>query len=114
MAASVDALSAFPPRTWQPRTECLPPDGVYATRIGLADGAYQSITNIGMRPTFAEPERTFETHIFDFNRDIYGQEVKLEARRADSARAEIRVGAGPRRADRGADLQRAKEILATV
>ena len=54
----------------QNRTECIPPDGVYATRLILPDGAYPSITNIGMRPTFAEPERTFEAHIFDFDRDI--------------------------------------------
>ena len=69
----------FPTANIQSRTELLPPDGVYATRIILPDGnAHGSITNIGMRPTFAEPARTIEAHIFDFNRDIYDQEVKLE------------------------------------
>jgi len=69
----------FPTANIQSRTELLPPDGVYATRIILPDRTtHGSITNIGMRPTFAEPERTIEAHIFDFNRDIYDQEVKLE------------------------------------
>ncbi|MGH8014108.1 MAG: riboflavin biosynthesis protein RibF, partial [Candidatus Binataceae bacterium] len=67
----------FPTANITSRTELLPPDGVYATRVVLADGVYPSITNIGMRPTFAEPERTIETNIFDFDRDIYGVELKL-------------------------------------
>ena len=101
----------FPTANIQNRTECLPPDGVYATRVVLADGSHASITNIGMRPTFAEPERTIETHIFDFDRDIYGQNVKLELiarirpeRKFESAQALA--------AQIASDLQRAKEILA--
>ncbi|MGZ6186782.1 MAG: riboflavin biosynthesis protein RibF, partial [Candidatus Binataceae bacterium] len=62
----------FPTANLNSATECLPPDGVYATRVILPDGAFASITNIGMRPTFAEPARTIEAHIFDFDRDIYG------------------------------------------
>lgn len=103
----------FPTANVAPRTECIPPDGVYATRIILADGAYPSITNIGMRPTFAEPARTFEAHIFDFNRDIYGQEVKLEI--IERIRPERKFASGQDLAAQiAADLQRAKEILATV
>ncbi|HKV53495.1 MAG TPA: bifunctional riboflavin kinase/FAD synthetase [Candidatus Binataceae bacterium] len=101
----------FPTANIQSRTECLPPDGVYATRLVLDDGAYPSISNIGMRPTFAEPERTIEAHIFDFNRDIYDREVKLEIierirpeRKFESAQA---LGA-----QIASDLKRAKEILA--
>jgi riboflavin kinase/FMN adenylyltransferase len=101
----------FPTANLGARTECLPPDGVYATRLVLADGAYPSITNIGMRPTFAEPERTIEAHVFDFNRDIYDQDVKLEwierirpERKFDSAQALA--------AQIASDLKRAREILA--
>ena len=101
----------FPTANIQSRTECLPPDGVYATRVVLEEGSYQSITNIGMRPTFGEPERTIEAHIFNFNRDIYGREVKLQIaarirpeRKFDSAQALATQIAS--------DLQRAKEILA--
>ncbi len=76
MAASVAARLGFPPPISRARTECLPPDGVYATRLILDDGPHASITNIGMRPTFAcRPERTIEAHVFDFDRDIYDQEA---------------------------------------
>jgi riboflavin kinase/FMN adenylyltransferase len=103
----------FPTANLQPRTECLPPDGVYATRIVLADGAHPSITNIGMRPTFAEPERSFEAHIFDFDRDIYGQEVRLEL--IERIRPERKFASGQELAQQIAtDLRRAKEILASA
>jgi riboflavin kinase/FMN adenylyltransferase len=102
----------FPTANLQSRTECRPPDGVYATRIVLADGAYGSITNIGMRPTFAEPERSIEAHIFDFDRDIYGQEVKLEL--IERIRPERKFGSGQELAAQIAtDLKQAKAILAT-
>jgi riboflavin kinase / FMN adenylyltransferase len=101
----------FPTANIQSRTECCPPDGVYATRVIVEDGSYPSITNIGMRPTFGEPERTIEAHIFDFNRDIYGHEVKLEI--AERIRPERKFeSAQALTAQIAADLQRAKEILA--
>jgi riboflavin kinase / FMN adenylyltransferase len=101
----------FPTANIQSRTECLPPDGVYATQVVLEEGRYPSITNIGMRPTFGEPERTIEAHIFNFNRDIYGREVKLEV--AERIRPERKFeSAQALAAQIASDLQRAKEILA--
>ncbi|MGH7917798.1 MAG: bifunctional riboflavin kinase/FAD synthetase [Candidatus Binataceae bacterium] len=101
----------FPTANIASRTELLPPDGVYATRVVLADGAYPSITNIGMRPTFAEPERTIEANIFDFDRDIYGAEVKLEL--VERIRGERKFDSGAALAAQiAADLKRAREILA--
>jgi len=37
-------------------------------------------TNIGVNPTFTPDKRTVnvEAHILDFDRDLYGQELKLE------------------------------------
>jgi riboflavin kinase/FMN adenylyltransferase len=103
----------FPTANLQPRTECLPPDGVYATRTVLPDGTYQSITNIGMRPTFAEPERSFETHIFDFDHDLYDQEIRLEL--VERIRPERKFASGQELAAQiASDLKRAKEILATA
>jgi riboflavin kinase/FMN adenylyltransferase len=103
----------FPTANLANETECVPPDGVYATRVILADGAYGSITNIGMRPTFAEEARTIEAHIFDFDRDLYGQRIKLELierirpeRKFDSAEA--------LRSQIALDLSRAREILAAA
>ncbi len=100
----------FPTANLEPETECVPPDGVYATRVILEDGSYPSITNIGMRPTFQESQRSIESHIFGFDRDLYGMKIKLEMverirpeRKFDSAEAlsnQIAI-----------DVQRAKEIL---
>ena len=40
---------------------------------------YESITNVGVNPTFNnESPINFETHIFDFDNDIYGEEIKVE------------------------------------
>jgi riboflavin kinase/FMN adenylyltransferase len=103
----------FPTANIQVRTECVPPDGVYATRLVLDDGAHASITNIGMRPTFAEPERTVECHIFDFDRDIYGQDVRLEM--VERIRPERKFeSADALAAQIASDLKRAREILASA
>ncbi|HEY6395619.1 MAG TPA: bifunctional riboflavin kinase/FAD synthetase [Candidatus Binataceae bacterium] len=103
----------YPTANLENETECTPPDGVYATRAVLPDGAYASITNIGMRPTFAETERSVETHIFDFDRDIYGVRMRLELierirpeRKFDSADA--------LRNQIALDLSKAREILASA
>jgi len=100
----------FPTANLDSATECLPPDGVYATRVRLPDGAFASITNIGMRPTFAEPARTIEAHIFDFDRDIYGARIQLEI--VERIRGERKFDSGQALAAQIAeDLKRAKEIL---
>ena len=103
----------FPTANLDSATECLPPDGVYATRVILPDGAFASITNIGMRPTFAEPARTIEAHIFNFDRDIYGAKIRLEI--VERIRGERKFESGQALAAQIAeDLKRAKEILAAT
>ncbi|MGH7864484.1 MAG: bifunctional riboflavin kinase/FAD synthetase [Candidatus Binataceae bacterium] len=103
----------FPTANIECETEQAPPDGVYATRVILGDGAYGSITNIGMRPTFDEQSRSIEAHIFDFKRDIYGEVVRLELierirgeRKFDSPQA--------LQSQIALDLSRAREILASA
>lgn len=101
----------FPTANLEAITECLPPDGVYAARVLLPDGAFASITNIGMRPTFAEPARTIEAHIFDFARDLYGARIRIEI--VERIRGERKFDSGQALAAQIAqDLARAKEILA--
>jgi len=58
--------------------EMLPKPGVYATRACLDDMKLDSITNIGYRPTFGSSRLLIETHIFDFNADIYGKRLRIE------------------------------------
>ncbi len=103
----------FPTANLASETECVPPDGVYATRVVLDDGAYPSITNIGMRPTFAESARSIEAHIFDFTRDIYGSRIKLEL--IERIRPEKQFAdADALKEQIALDLGKAREILAAA
>lgn len=52
--------------------------GVYITTVEIRDMKYFSITNIGFNPTFTtDDQKTVETHIFDFDEEIYGEELKV-------------------------------------
>lgn len=55
----------------------LPEHGVYVTRTLLEGKLYSSITNIGRNPTFEEKEIIVETHILDFDEDIYGKNIEV-------------------------------------
>ncbi len=55
----------------------LPKNGVYAT-IAYIDGkVYPSVTNVGIRPTFGLNTPGVETHLLDFNDDLYGKHIIL-------------------------------------
>jgi len=68
----------FPTANLCSDNELVPPHGVYAT-TAIIDGIVRpSITNIGTRPTVdTSGNTTIETHIFDFDRDLYGMKVRL-------------------------------------
>jgi riboflavin kinase/FMN adenylyltransferase len=68
----------FPTLNLQTDNELLPPLGVYATTLTLDGTIYRSITNVGVRPTFeSQGAAVVETHVFGFDRDIYGRAVRL-------------------------------------
>lgn len=55
-----------------------PAVGVYVTKVFLNHQVFQGITNIGHRPTFEEQAQVnIETHILDFDGNIYGEEMGL-------------------------------------
>jgi len=55
-----------------------PQKGVYVSQIDIKGMRYHSLTNVGHNPTFNEgSDVTIETHILDFNQDIYGDTVKV-------------------------------------
>lgn len=56
----------------------LPPDGVYAVRVQLPEGAFRGMLNLGPRPTVGDQERRIETHVFDAGADWYGARVRLD------------------------------------
>lgn len=54
----------------------IPPNGVYASRVMIEGKIYTGVTNIGSKPTVKnDKEITVETHILNFDEDIYGKKV---------------------------------------
>ncbi|HLE12014.1 MAG: riboflavin biosynthesis protein RibF [Bdellovibrionales bacterium RIFOXYD12_FULL_39_22] len=73
-------MLGFPTANIQISTERLiPPFGVYVTQTKAgASKIYNSITNIGTNPTFkAGNIINVETNIFDFDKDLYGEEISV-------------------------------------
>lgn len=56
----------------------VPKHGVYESRAFVGGREYKAFTNIGVRPTWRVDFPLSETHIFDFDRDIYGEEIRIE------------------------------------
>jgi riboflavin kinase/FMN adenylyltransferase len=58
----------------------VPPVGVYAVRLKVEGQWYNGVCNLGYKPTFSNDsvKPSVEVHIFDFNKDIYGQKVQVE------------------------------------
>jgi riboflavin kinase / FMN adenylyltransferase len=70
----------YPTINLAPENELFPADGVYVTRIGIRSFGrlFDSVTNIGRRPTVYEDfATTIETYVFDFSSDVYGERVRL-------------------------------------
>ncbi|MCJ8211936.1 bifunctional riboflavin kinase/FAD synthetase [Mucilaginibacter sp. RS28] len=55
----------------------IPSDGIYAVKAQLDNKFFGGMAYIGHRPTINGMTRNIEVNIFDFNREIYNQELKL-------------------------------------
>ena len=56
----------------------IPCDGVYAVEVETLGKRFRGMCNIGVRPTVSSGEhRTVETHILDFDEDIYGLDIRI-------------------------------------
>jgi riboflavin kinase/FMN adenylyltransferase len=51
--------------------------GVFATTVEIQGSVFQGVCNIGNRPTINGKEILLEVFLFDFDRDVYGIEVKV-------------------------------------
>lgn len=59
--------------------KALPKSGVYSTNCIIDGKLYKSITDIGTKPTVNETdELIIETHVFDFDNEVYGSAVRVE------------------------------------
>ena len=62
----------------KPHNTVIPANGVYVTLTFVEGEWRQSITNVGNKPTFGgEPEVTVETHVMDFDRELYGEKIRV-------------------------------------
>jgi riboflavin kinase / FMN adenylyltransferase len=55
----------------------LPPDGVYAVRARVDDRELLGVANLGYNPTFGDTMRSLETHLLDFEADLYGRWLEV-------------------------------------
>jgi riboflavin kinase/FMN adenylyltransferase len=68
----------FPTANLELQNRVLPADGVYVTLALVDDLWRRSVTNVGKRPTLgAEAESKVETHLIDFDDDLYGRTIRV-------------------------------------
>lgn len=75
-------LLGFPTANIQTAEEhIVPANGVYAVRCLLADTWYNGVCNMGVKPTFANPEQRkpiAEVHLLEANMDLYGKVLMID------------------------------------
>lgn len=69
----------FPTANLRAHNELFPPNGVYAAKAWFRENEYGGVVNIGVRPTIENEtgERILELHLFDFDQQIYGEDVEV-------------------------------------
>ena len=55
----------------------LPADGVYVTYLETDGSIFPAVTNVGNNPTVGGSEKGIETHILDFDGELYGRFVRV-------------------------------------
>ncbi|HAV10049.1 MAG TPA: hypothetical protein DCX22_00270 [Dehalococcoidia bacterium] len=72
-------LLGFPTANLVPKSEfAVPGNGIYMTTTIIDGKLLPSVTNIGIKPTFKGQERLIETHILDYNGDLYGKTISID------------------------------------
>ena len=93
-----------------------PAEGIYAVRVGIEEGSrtdwYGGAASIGWRPTVGGTDLRFETHLFDFDGDLYGKHLRIAM--VEYLRPELRFdGLEALKAAIAADCAKAREVLAS-
>lgn len=95
--------------------QLLPARGVYATIARTDSTEVSSVTNIGFRPTFdnQSPQPKVETHLLNFNRDLYGTNLHVEF--VEFLRAEQRFPSVQALVNQiQTDIKHAREVIPNV
>lgn len=103
-------LLGFPTANLRVYNELCPKRGVYAVTVQCNDTTYEGVANIGYSPTFGNGELSVETHILDFDQEIYDRSIRVNfARRLRDEKkfpGPEALAAQIRR-----DIEKAREIL---
>ena len=67
----------FPTANIAPGNHILPKKGVYAVDVIFNNKTYVGISNFGFRPTVDGTKLLLETHLFNFDQEIYGKELTV-------------------------------------
>ncbi len=69
----------FPTANLRPDSpfKLIPKVGIYATRVRIDRKIHNSVTYIGVRPTFDGTHKVVEVHVMDFDANIYGQNITV-------------------------------------
>ncbi len=59
-------------------TMAAPANGVYITHSYINGEKFNSVTNVGNKPTVGSFDKNIETNILDFDRNVYGEEIVVE------------------------------------
>jgi riboflavin kinase/FMN adenylyltransferase len=89
----------------------IPKSGVYFSKVRIGEDTFFGVTNIGIRPTIGgEDVIKYETHILNFNEDIYGFYIEVEI--LDYMREELKFSSLEELRDAIAeDVKMAKELI---
>tara|TARA_Y100001970_G_scaffold294022_1_gene445955 strand:- start:17118 stop:18047 length:930 start_codon:yes stop_codon:yes gene_type:complete len=68
----------FPTANMKPQNTIMPKKGVYCVKAIIESQIFKGVSNFGFRPTVNGSILLLETHLFDFNEDIYGKELTVE------------------------------------
>lgn len=100
----------FPTLNLDTEQELLPANGVYATRVELCGLAYDSVTNVGVRPTFGGQAVTVESHLLKFNEGVASG--RMEVQFIERLRAEQKFeSAAALKSQIARDIDAARQIL---
>lgn len=59
------------------RQKLIPANGIYAVKVHMEGTEHGAMANIGFRPTFRGTDKRIEVHIFDFDRNIYQEKIRV-------------------------------------
>ena len=92
--------------------ELVPRDGVYITRTRIGNECFDSVTNIGNRPTFGADSFAIETHLLNFHPLELSAETEVEVHFLDRLRDEIKFPSVEALKEQiGRDVRKAQKYL---